>query len=579
MLRGLLARLRARLRAGHAPRRTDAPPALQEAAALIGQARWREAIARLESAPQDDPAIAANLGLCHAALGEWAPAEHALLRSLEMDANFAPAHLNLGNVLLAQQRMEQALRHYEEAARLAPGNPGLQNNRGMVLRYLGRPAEACEAFREALAASGEAGDPTLADAHSNLLYTLHLSPGVSMAAIHDEARRYAKRHAPALPARPAIRDPAPARRLRVGYVSPDLRQHSVAHFFEPLLRAHDAAQFEAHCFQTSHASDAVTRHLRALADAAGHAWHEVAGLAPGALAQRIRDAGIDLLVDLSGHTQGHSLPCFMLRPASLQLTWLGFPGTTGLACMDARITDAIADPGGAGGGAEAWHTERLLRTGGAQWCYWPGLSAPGAAAATDPGAFRFGCFSNFAKVNDVLLSDWARILAAAPHAALTVVGVPGERTRERIQRRFGDAGVDPARLRLLPALDDASLLRERASVDVVLDTHPYNGVTTSCEALSSGIPIVSLAGDGGSRRSGASLLARLDLPRLATASREAYVGAAVELANSPRPLAELRAELPARFARSSLADAPAFAREIELLYRSLWSDAVSATPP
>jgi protein O-GlcNAc transferase len=576
MLRRLLARLKP---AGRAAARAGphAPAAAQEAMALIGQARWREAIRLLESVPQDHPAVAANLGLCHAALGEWAAAEHALLRSVAMEPAFAPAHLNLGNVLLAQQRMEQALLHYEEAARLAPGNPGLHNNRGMVLRYLGRPSEACDAFREALAATDEATNPTLADAHSNLLYTLHLSPGVSMSAIHDEARRYANRHEPApLPARPAVRDADPARRLRVGYVSPDLRRHSVAHFFEPLLRAHDAARFEAHCFQTSSVSDDVTRHLRALADGAGHAWHEAAGLAPATLAQRIRDAGIDLLVDLSGHTQGHSLRCFMLRPAPLQLTWLGFPGTTGLACMDARITDAVADPAG----AEAWHTERLLRTGGAQWCYWPGPAGPSAGRSAVPSpdgpGFRFGCFSNFAKVNDVLLSDWARILAAAPHASLTLTGVPGERTRERVQRRFGDAGVDPARVRLLPSLDDASLGRERAGVHVVLDTHPYNGVTTSCEALSAGIPVVSLAGDGGSRRSGASLLARLDLPRLAAASRESYVCAAVELANAPRPLAGLRAELPARFESSSLRDAAGFAREMELLYRSLWSDAVSA---
>ncbi|MHB1204889.1 MAG: O-linked N-acetylglucosamine transferase, SPINDLY family protein, partial [Rhodospirillaceae bacterium] len=397
--------------------------------------------------------------------------------------------------------------------------------------------------------------PGGADAQDNRLYArLYVEDDPAVTAADHNAWGAALPPAAALP----IADLDPDRRLRVGYVSPDFRRHAVASFLTPYIGAQDKAAVEVFCYADVLQPDAVTERLRGHAD---H-WHSVHGWSDGTLAAQIAADRIDILVDLAGHTQGNRLGMFARRAAPIQITGLGYPATTGLAAMDYRFCDAVTDPPG----AERYATENLLRLEPSLHCYEP---LPALAA----GFVTFGSFNKLAKISDAAVRLWAQVLGRQPGSRLVVKSKPltEESTRLRLAARFAGLGVDPQRLELTGwRPDDGDHMGLYGRIDIALDTFPYNGTTTTCEALWMGVPVLTLKGTGHTARVSASLLTAVGLPEWIAETPEAFGAIAAANAADLPALARLREGLRERVSRSALCDAPTHARGVEAAYRALW---------
>jgi len=507
-----------------------------------------------------------GLGSVHNARGEPERAIEAFRRGLAHAPASAEMLSNLGNALRSAGQLGAAIRAYRRSVDSNPRLPMSWSNLGAALRERGDLGEAERCYERALEI-----DPGLATARSNLLFCLHHRPDLTPEALFEAHRRWAIAPVAAPPPRPP---PPRDGVLRVGYVSPDFRMHSVAWFVAPVLAGHDRRRVHVTCYAASARADDMTERLRACADA----WCDAAALADDALAARIRADGIHVLVDLAGHTADNRLPVFARRPAPVQVTWLGYPGTTGMETMDYRITDAIADPPGA---SDRLHSERLVRLEPAFLCFSrpDDEPAPGRRAdpASPPGDRRgpvLACFNNSAKINAGVARAWARILAAVPGSRLLLKArqLGDSHARAGLLARLGEAGVARDRVEL------AGWSRQRADhlalyrrADLALDTFPYNGTTTSCEALWMGVPVVTLAGDRHASRVGASLLSAAGLAHLVAASEREYVALARDLAVDPARLGAEREGLRERLAASPLMDAPRFVAALEGAYRRLWA--------
>jgi predicted O-linked N-acetylglucosamine transferase (SPINDLY family) len=351
-------------------------------------------------------------------------------------------------------------------------------------------------------------------------------------------------------------------------VSADFRAHSVASFLTPLLEGHCRRVVEIFCYADVIRPDAVTAHLRGLAD---H-WLPVAGMPDEALSQRIRADGIDILVDLGGHTAHNRLRVFACKPAPVQLTWLGYPNTTGLRAIDYRIVDDVTDPPGA---ADGFASETLLRLPGGFLCYGAAKDAtePAPPPCLKTGVITFGSFNNPAKMSPATLDTWAELLTRVAGARLLLKGKPfaDEACRASFLARFGERGVAAERVQLIAWLPNSTAhLALYEQIDIALDPFPYNGTTTTCEALWMGVPVVTLRGNRHSARVGASLLGQLGLTDWIAASTGDYVEIALALGADPGNLHSLRHSLRRLMAASSLCDGNAFARKIENAYRTIW---------
>ena len=501
-----------------------------------------------------------NLGAALNVLGRTAEAATALRQAVALKPDFAPAWNNLGNTLRDDDRLAQAVAAYRRCLDLAPDFAEAHNNLGNALAAGRALAEGEASYRRALAL-----EPTFATAHSNLIYAMNSNPAHRAADIFAEARRWNDCHAgPAAVARHG-NEPDPDRVLRVGYVSPDMRAHSVSYFFEPLIAAHDRDAVETLCYAEVPRADAVTARLR------GHAgsWRDTVGMSDADVARRVREDRVDILVDLAGHTAGGRLGVFALRPAPVQIAWLGYPNTTGLDAIGYRLTDAIADPPG----AEAIHSETLVRLPHGFLCYRPPEDAPDIAARQGP--VTFGSFNNLSKVTAQVIACWAAILDRVPDSRLMLKSraLGDGATRQAILDAFAGHGVAVERIEALAWIDArGGHLGAYGRIDVALDPYPYNGTTTTCEALWMGVPVVALAGDRHAARVGASILATLGLDDLVAADEGAYVESAVALARDTTRRARLRTSLRPTLEASPLCDAPAFARDVEDAYRQLWRD-------
>jgi protein O-GlcNAc transferase len=380
---------------------------------------------------------------------------------------------------------------------------------------------------------------------------------------------------PPPPPPPHDNAPLPDRRLRVGYVSADLGRHPVGYFLAPVLAAHDRAGFAIHCYSARTAEDDITARCKA----ASESWQIVAGLDDAALAERIRADGIDILVDLAGHTGDNRLRCFALKPAPVQVTWLGYPGTTGLREIDYRLTDAIVDPVGA---ADALSSEILVRLPNGFLCYTPPAGFdPAAPPASTAGGITFGSFNNLAKFDAEAAALWARILHRVPGSRLLLKSLQtaDPPSWRRYLALFAAHGIAADRVVALPWLPSAAdNLAAYGQLDIALDPFPYNGTTTSCDALWMGVPVVTLAGNRHAGRVGASIVRRLGMAELIAATPDDYVEIAVRLAADPGRLAALRGELRERFRASPLHDSRGLARDIEAAYRTMWQRWCAARP-
>jgi protein O-GlcNAc transferase len=363
---------------------------------------------------------------------------------------------------------------------------------------------------------------------------------------------------------PHANDPNPDRRLRIGYISPDFRDHPVGRFMLPLLKSHDHREFEIFCYGDGAAPDEMTAKLQTCADI----WRHTAGQTHADL---IRQDRIDILVDLAGHTLNNRLLVFAQKPSPVQITYLGYPGTTGLAAMDYRLTDVNADPPGE---TESFCTEELIRLPRTAWCFSaldenPAIADPPAVRA---GHVTFGSFNNLAKLNPPLLQLWAKILQSIPNSRLLLKAkaLNSKSVQDRLRESASTAGIPADRLDLCGWLSPVDHLARYSRIDIALDTYPYHGTTTTCEALWMGVPVITLAGSVHLSRVGVSLLSNAGLPELIAQSPEDYVSIATELAGDLPRLADLRRTLRQRMETSPLMDAAQFARDVESAYRAVW---------
>lgn len=564
--------------------------------ALCRRHRYAAAVHVLESALAQDPACAEalfNLGIALEGLGQPGRAADRYRALIALEPGRADAHINLGNALRELGEPSEAMAAYRAALELQPGSVGALNNLGGMLRLLGRLDEAEALLRRAL--SVDAGNAVVHDTLGNVLKdagdiesalaqfrkALELDPGD--AAIHGnlayslsfvcedgaeilaECRRWNACHAaPLHPRAPSpAGDPRPGRKLRVGYVSADFRDHCQALFMTPLLEHHDHDRFEIFGYPSGGRSDERTRRLAGLTDV----WRDARALDDASLSELIRADGIDILVDLTMHMAKGRPLVFARRPAPVQIAWLAYPGTTGMDAMDYRLSDPRLDPPG----SEHVYSERTLRLPDSFWCYSPLAAEPAVNALPAPqrGHLTLGCLNNPCKITDLTLRLWGGVLRALPAARMRLLA-PAESNRGRLQRRFEAEGVDRGRLEFQAYRPRAEYLRSYHDIDLGLDTFPYNGHTTTLDALWMGIPVVTRVGRTCAGRAGLSQLHQLGLTDLAAESDEGFVLAATGVAHDLQRLAALRGGLRRRLEHSTLMDGARFAAAIETAYRSAW---------
>lgn len=514
--------------------------------ALHRTGRLGEAVASLRRAAliePDAPPILLALGNALSDLGQFDDAATAYRRAIARKAGLAEAQGKLGQVLSRQGRPEEALGHVVKATALASDAAWAFGALGEVLLTLGRVTEAAAACRRALEL-----DPNLIEAHSTLILAMDRDPAVGLDEQQAERRLWHDRHARPLEARmrPHANAPDPERPLRVGYVSGDFRDHPAARVFGGVLRHHDREQVLVHCYSTSRAEDATTAEFRALADG----WRDTADMGSGALAKAIHSDRIDILVDLSGHTTGNRLPVFARKPAPIQVTAWGHPPGTGLATIDAVLSDPVYLPAG----HRSQLAERVVDLPCHVTCMPPDPSCPVTPSpAGHNGYVTFACCDRTARIAPEVLDWWARILAAVPGSRLAL-GDPAQRDAVAAH------GIDPARIDLA----------DFSKADIGLDPHPSCGGLGVLDAAWMGIPVVTLAGPTPVSRGGAAANVAIGLPDFVADSGEDYVAIAIYEASHLGALARLRAGARRRLMGLPAANPSLYTRAVEAAYRDLW---------
>ena len=541
-------------------------PGLEQLLAAGRLAEARELCRRHCGAHADDVEAWATLGLIHARLGEQREAARCFRHVLEREPGNPGAHYNLAKLLAMAGREEEAIDHYRRAIAAHPDFPQAHYNLANLLKEAGELTDAGDHYLEALRLR-----PDYMKARCNLLslysYNVMLSPRESLAA----HRAWDRIHGGAARARTFRHDRQgnAGQRLRIGYVSPDFRRHAVSRFFEALLAAHDREAVEVHCYAHVPRPDEVTDRLRQGAD---H-WCFIHTLDDAAAARRIHADGIQVLVDLAGHTADNRLGIFTFRPAPVQATYLGYCTTTGLAAMDYWITDRWLNPPE----TEELASETLYRLDRCWLCYTPPRNAPPPARTGDP-APTFGSLNNLVKLRPPVIALWSRILQAVPGSRLLLKSWQLARSahRRRILHAFADHGISAERLILEAATPDYLATYHR--IDVALDPFPRTGGATTADALWMGVPVVSLAGGRYIERQGLTMLHAVGLDALVARDEAGYLETAVALAQDPARLRRLRETLRPRMAGSPLCDGAGLARALEAAYRDMWSRHLAGAP-
>lgn len=569
-----------------------------------------------------------NLGNAHSKLGQRSRAIACYRQAAVLNPSWLPPHLNLGSIFLRTSDAAAAEKSYRDAIRLAPesaeawiglgcalddrsvdaegafraalkfapGHPGATSRLAQWLLKNGRAREARHELEAALADNSDdvlllrtlgevlaaVGDPDMAfmtyrkalqadpqdfGIWDNLLWTLNFMPDADANRIVEEHRRFGAAMTQALGTDISAPPRRERQRLKIGYVSADFRGHPVSCFIESLLRHHERDRFEVHCFYSFPGRDAVTERLSGLAE---H-WHDIAGMSDAEVVRRICDNGIDILVDLGGHTLHNRLGVFARKPAPLQITWLGYLCTTGLAAINFRLCDAYTDPPGL---AQAWQVETPIRLPNSQWCYLPQveLPPPSPLPRLSNGHWTFGSFNQGSKLNEPVLRAWAKALLAIPGSRVRMVGVTCDLLEEMILRVFTGYGLDASRIDIVGRLPIEEYLSAYRDVDIALDTFPYNGATTTCDALLMGVPVATVAGDRSIARGGVSLMTTMGLQDWIAATPDALPELLSAQLSDVQRMAALRASLPQRMRASPLMDGPAFAKDVEAAFELAWRE-------
>jgi len=587
---------------------------LNLAGALKDKGKLDEAIAECHRAIALGPDVAdahANLGALLHSVGEFDQAIAACKAAIALSPRHAGAYSNLGMAFRDKDQLDEAIAAYRQALGLDPGCAEAANNLGVALRSKGQLDEAIAAYQQAIALRPDYADaytnlgaaladssgrldeaiaaarhamalrPGSAVAHSNLIFALHLHPDYDAGRIAEELRHWNRQHAEPLQssgptdsssaggaAKPwaiLVTDRSPERRLRIGYVSPDLRDHVVGRNMLPLFKHHDRQRFEIFCYANSSIRDTMTQELGRYADG----WRIILGTSDDQAAAEIRDDRIDILVDLALHTAHNRLLIFARKPAPVQVTFAGYPGSTGLTAIDYRLSDPYLDPPGMD---ESIYSEQTIRLPRSFWCFDP-LDCREIPIHPLPALenryVTFGCLNNFCKINETILAVWAQALRQVENSRLLLLAPPGSH-RQRTMDQLARAGVDPRRVAFVPKLPRREYLALYHQIDVGLDSFPYNGHTTSLESFWMGVPVVTLVGQTPVSRAGWCQLSNLGLTELAGHTKEEFIEIAVKLAGDLSRLKELRSTLRQRMERSPLMDAQQFARSIEAAYRDMW---------
>jgi len=594
-----------------------------------------QAIAHYRRAIELDPHFPeahSNLGTALAIEGRLDEAESCCRRAIGLKPEFAEAHQDLGAVFVLQGRLDEAIASFDRAIALAPNLVTAYLHRGDVYRSKRMHKAAILNYQESLDRGGtlgavylnmaisycEIGQPDLAveccqkglelqprnallcntlayalhmqgqvDAmlewsrraielapdnaalHGNLVYALNYVPGVDPASLFAEHLAWGKRHADPLTeqAAPHDNEPAPVRRLKIGYVSAHFCRHAVHYFSEPLLAAHDHEGFEIYCYSDSPLEDDATARIRAAAD---H-WRRTSHDTDEELAEMIRNDRIDILVDLAGHISGNRLLVFARKPAPIQVTYIGYQNTTGMAAMDYRLTDERADPPGR---SDALHTEKLVRLPLSFFCYRPPDEAPPITPlpARAAGQVTFGSFNSFSKVTPQVLDVWLTILERFSGSRLLVLADRSGFVERRLGELAREHRLDPGRIVIVERRPHKEYLQLLQVADIALDAFPFNGHTTTCDSIWMGVPVVMLEGETYASRFGGSVLANVGLESAIATNTDEYVEIAVGLAQDLDALEKLRAELRPRMANSVLLDFAGFTRNVEAAYRQMWHD-------
>lgn len=508
---------------------------------LFEQGRPQESITiyKMALAIESDNAILySNLGSIYESVGELDEAETCLVKALQLDPN--------------------------------PGSSAVYNNMGNVLKTQGKVTEAEAVFRKGLEVNPD--DQRLG---SNLLLCLQSIANYSRAEILEEHIQWAKKHAtPPQNSNAHNNSPDPDRRIRIGYVSPDLRTHAVGYLVEPILANHNSEQFEIFCYAEVSAPDSFTERLRSMVDG----WRNTCGMSDSQVATMIRSDGIDILVDLAGHTSKSRLTVFTTKPAPIQVAYLGYSDTTGMSSIDYRLTDEISDPVG----DEKYYTEELIYLREGFSCYTPPKGVPEITRlpALSSKTVTFACLNNLYKINSSVIDLWCRVLHATPSSRLIIFRhVLKGKARDRLYEEFAERGIDRQRVELLcdlPTEYHQSFphgtwhmgLFEK--IDIMLDTFPRDSHVIACEALWMGVPVVTMYGERHSGRICASVLTTLELPQLIASTADEYLEIATELANNLDELEQIRNGLRDRMKNSSLCDSKKFTGILEDAYRDMW---------
>jgi len=504
-----------------------------------------------------------NLGITLAQLRQHAEAVSAYTQALRLNDNLAEAHANIGNAQAALGQIGAALRHLHRATEINPQLAAAWNNLGNVLLRAARTEEARNAYQRALKEM-----PTLGSAQHNLLYALNFDPALAPEFIADQHRHWGKQLAARTSPIVSRRRPDPERRLRIGYVLPDPGARAIAHTIEPTLAAHDSDAFEIFGYVNAAMDSPVATRMRRHA---AH-WQSIHRQTDAEVAALVSQNQIDILVDAGGHAEFNRLEVFAYKPAPVQISWLGYPNTTGLPTMDYYLADSVFLPPG---DMEQLYVERALRV--PTWiCYQAPADAPEVAPspAIRDGRVTFGSLNTLAKVNASVIALWAKILRVVPNARLLMQAqaLADDDVQQKLIEQFRRHGVSSERIDIVGPLSPIDHLRLHEKIDIALDPFPWSGWATTCHSLWMGVPVITLSGRSPAGRSGAALLSAVGRHDLVAATADDYARIAVTLAGDIAQLATTRREQRQRVAASALCDTTGFTRSLERAYRAAWKE-------
>jgi predicted O-linked N-acetylglucosamine transferase (SPINDLY family) len=527
-----------------------------------------EAIASYQKALQLNPNFYAayyNLGTIFQANGDFDDAISSYLKAIKICPDFFNAYYNLGTVFRANGELDNAISSYLKALQINPNCSEIYNNLGSIYKDRGKIDEAEEAFRQAIKIN-----PNFSDAFSNLLLTMQYNLSHDVQTIYAAHRNFARYYETPikLSIAPHDNDRSLSRRLSIGYVSPDFRKHPVAYFIEGVLLNHDKDKFTVFCYTNSFVDDEVTKRIKEYADR----WYNIVAASDDEVTELIRKDEIDILIDLAGHTAANRMLLFARKPAPIQISWIGYPFTTGLSGMNYKIVDCYTDPPGM---TDHLYTEKLIRMRESFLCYLPDKESPEISPlpSLSKGHITFGSFNNFAKLSAEIIALWVMILRDMPDAHLIIKAesLSDSMTRHYAMNMFTNQGIPEERIELVaPKLSTIEHLNTYNRVDIGLDTFPYNGTTTTCEALWMGVPVITLAGNSHCSRVGTSLLSNAGLPELVAKTSDEYRAIAISLARNLKKLQSLRLNLRDMMKHSPLCNANKFTEKLEIVYHRMW---------